>query len=95
MTTEANGSKSQLNWPTVVLIALTGGGNLWATHQAEQTNTVEMERARQEVHRIHESLTDFEKYMRVSFNNQNKMLDNQTQMLQNQANILAELKAAH
>jgi hypothetical protein len=83
-----------LNWPTVVLIALTGGTNFLATNKAEHSNTVEMERARVEVHQIHSSLDDFEKYMRQSFDNQNKILENQTRVMQGQNQILAELKAS-
>jgi len=87
----ANGLK-QLNWPTVALILLTGGGNWLATNRAEHTNTLEMERARNEVHQIHASLDDFEKYMKVSFDNQNKILEGQTHLLQVQNSILSELR---
>jgi len=83
---------STLNWPMVVLILATGGGNLLATRQAEQVNTSEMERARNEVHQIHDSLDDFEKYMKISFDNQNKILEGQTHLLQVQNSILSELR---
>jgi len=82
----------QLSWPMVVLIVATGGGNFLATQRAGQTSTTEMERARAEVHQIHSSLDDFEKYMTLSFENQNKILGNQSRMLESQNAILAELR---
>jgi hypothetical protein len=83
--------KLALNWPTVILILLTGGGNFLATNRAEQTSTTEMERARNEVHQIHQSVDDFEKGMKASFENQNRILANQTRMLETQQSILSEL----
>ena len=89
----SNGEKmvkllANLNWPTVALIALTGGGNWLATNRAEHTNTIEMERARSEVHQIHAAVDGFEKYMRISFENQNKILENQNQMMRHDADVL-------
>jgi hypothetical protein len=43
---------TELNWPTLALILITGGGNLLTTQQAASLNHAEIERAIEEIHKI-------------------------------------------
>ena len=42
----------------VALVVLTGGGNIWQTHVAEETSTTEIHRAIAEVHSLYGAIND-------------------------------------
>lgn len=87
-----NGSK-QLNWPTVILIIVTGGGNFLAGQQGKSQLSYEQQEAMAKIRQIHESLDNFESGMKASLNNQAKILNNQSLMIEDQGEILKQLKA--
>jgi hypothetical protein len=87
-----NGSKlAKLDWPTLVLIALTGGGNFLANQQGKSQLSYEQQEAIAKIREIHTELDKFERGMETSLNNQSQLLNNQTLMLQDQAELLAEM----
>lgn len=49
---------NQLNLPTLVLILLMQGGNLWETKSGNQFNAAELERAIREVHDLYPKLEE-------------------------------------
>jgi hypothetical protein len=53
--------KHALNWPTLVLILVTGGGNFLATERESATRQADIERAISQLREIHDSLDDFQK----------------------------------
>lgn len=55
---ETNSNGKGLNWATVVLVAITGGGNLWATKAGNDFNAQEIERATREIHDLYPRLTE-------------------------------------
>lgn len=76
-----NGLK-QLNWPTVVLILVTGGGNFLAGQQGRYQLSYEQQEAITKVREIHQELDDFESGIKASLNNQTQILKNQTLILE-------------
>lgn len=83
-----------LNWPTILMILLTGGGNLLLTGNGNvkvQANGQEVDRAVRQIRDLHESLDGFEKRQKDTLEGIKTILDNQTQMLGNQKEILEAL----
>ena len=79
----ANGMK-QLNWPTVILILVSGGGNWLATQHGNTTISFEQQESIRNIRELHAELDDFKKW-------QKQAGDNQQQMMQNDANLLGEV----
>lgn len=73
---------NQLNLPTLLLIAVTGGGNLLATKQTGDEGRAE---AIRQIRDLHNALDEFEK-------RQKTVLDNQEQILRNDSTILQILR---
>jgi|SRR5215467_2901548 len=73
-----------LNWPTVALIALTGGGNWLQSLQNRNDLDYTREKVFRQVQDLHDGLSDFEKRQR-------HMLENQNAMMQNDTNVLNEI----
>lgn len=73
-----------MNWPTVALIALTGGGNWFAT--LENRNQIDYSRDRvfRQVQDLHDSLEEFEKRQKQMLEGLETSLKNQTQLLAGQ-----------
>jgi hypothetical protein len=81
-----------LNWPTVALIALTGGGNLLATNQNSQQRQYDYQRASSQINDLHNALDDFEKRQKQQLADLENILQNETKMLQNQSDVISELR---
>jgi hypothetical protein len=69
---------SQINLPTLAMIVLMGGGNLFATKDDGRLTREEGQRVIAQVNDLHNALDDFEK--------------RQKQILENQADILRRLQ---
>ena len=53
-----NSNGKAVNWATVVLVAITGGGNWLATKSSSDLNTKEIERATEEIHALYPKLNE-------------------------------------
>src|ERR1700757_2741703 len=92
----ANGiDLKNLNWPTVILILVTGGGNLWATHENSTQRQYQVDQALQQIRDLHNALDDFETRQKKLLEGIDTGLKNQTQMLKNQNEILEEFHKAN
>jgi hypothetical protein len=88
-----------LNWPTVILILVTGGGNWFATQNNGAQLQYQREQVFRQVHELHDSLKDFEDRQRQtlvgieqSLKNQTLMIDGQNKVMASQSTILEHLK---
>ena len=84
-----------LNWPTVILILVTGGGNLWATHENSTQRQYQVDQALQQIRDLHNALDDFETRQKKMLEAIDTGLKNQAQMLKNQSEILEEFHKAN
>src|SRR5215510_13154083 len=75
-------SLGSVNIPTIILIILTGGGNLISSLQNRGEIDLSRERVFRQVDELHSSLTEFEK-------RQDKVLEGIERSLKNQEQILA------
>ena len=82
----------QLNLPTLSLIVLMGGGNLWATKSVSEEQRLDIFRAVRQIHELHDALEQFEGRQKQSLEGNAVLLRNQIQMLDNQTRMLQELK---
>jgi len=87
----ANGMK-KLDWPTLVLIAVTGGGNFLANQQGKTQLSYEQQEAIAKVREIHTDLDKFETGMRTSLDNQNKLMASDTALLNETHQIVKRLE---
>lgn len=92
-----NGSKAlaNLNWPTVALILISGGGNLLLTQEKTSNNHAEIDRAIRQIREMHDNLGEFEKTQQQELDgisqalkNQNKIMDKQTDTLEYLHNVV-------
>jgi hypothetical protein len=81
-----------MNWPTVALIALTGGGNLLSSWQNRSQIDTGREQVIRQVSDLHNSLDDFERRQKQMLDGIHDSLNNQSAMLNNQRDILTQLK---
>lgn len=93
-----NGSGSKidlknLNWPTVILVLLTGGGNFLATSQNGEALRQQQYRAYSNVDDLHKAIDDFERRQLSALENQNKIMRTQGQVLENDSMLLKEIHA--
>ena len=77
-------SKKPLDWPTLVLILVTGGGNFLAGQQGKNALSYEQQEAIAKIRDLHAELE-------TSQNRQLKVLENQQRILENDAVLLKEL----
>ena len=92
---EGNGSTINLktiNWPTLILVLLTGGGNLIATNQNSKQRESDAYRAFSQVKDLHEALDEFEKRQKQTLERIDQSLSNQVEMLKNQHEILTQIQ---
>jgi ABC-type phosphate transport system auxiliary subunit len=66
---------NQLNLPTLAMILLMGGGNLFQGAQSSQENHREIDRAIQEVHQLYEKLDETERRQLKALANQQEILE--------------------
>jgi hypothetical protein len=81
-----------LNWPTVVLIIASGGGNWLATQHSGAALGAEQQQAIRQIRELHGAVDDFEGRQKQELDRMNELLRNQDTMLQNQQAILSQLK---
>jgi hypothetical protein len=83
---KSNGSVAKilenLNWPTVVLIAITGGTNFLATKDNGGQIQYQREVVVRQVADLHNALDDFEKRQKLILDNQNKLMEKLDQISQ-------------
>lgn len=93
---DSNGSSlaalKNLNWPTVMLIIASGGGNLLFSQHTKQTLTYEQEEALSKIRDLHKAMDNFEDGMKASLNNQAQILNGQTQILDDHKDLLKALE---
>ena len=87
---EANNSRGQqfkdLNWPTVILLLLSGGANFLVTDHGNRELSYEQQEALGKIRELHAAIDDFEQ-------RQKHTLENQTAMMRNDAELLKETHA--
>ena len=91
-----------LNWPTVILILVTGGGNFLATQNNSSQRQYQVDRAIEQVRELHQALDETDRRQRdyltkvenLLSNDKQEIgqlgtaLSNQTQMLENQNKVM-------
>jgi hypothetical protein len=81
-----NGLKQALNWPTVVLILLSGSANLFVTDKSQRELSYEQHEALGKIRELHANLDDFE-------TRQKHMIDNQNTMMRSDSEVIKEIHA--
>jgi hypothetical protein len=84
-----------LNWPTLILILVTGGGNFFATAQNSKQVSEDTYRALGQIRDLHDALDEFETRQKKILEGIGQSLNNQTTILANQNKVLEELKQDH
>lgn len=79
---------ANMNWPTVALICLTGGGNWLATQGGNQQNQYGIERARQQVDEMYKKIDEFEDRQKENSKNVIQSLSNQSKLLESSNNLM-------
>jgi len=92
MNVPAEKQTNGLNWPTVVLIIASGGGNWLATQHSGAELGAEQQQAIRQIRELHGTVDDFEGRQKQELDRMNELLRNQATMLQNQQAMLTELK---
>jgi hypothetical protein len=90
-----NAKKMPLDWPTLVLILVTGGGNFLANQQGRNQLSYEQQEAIAKIREIHGDLEHFETGMKTSLTNQNKMMETDAALLNEIHRIAKNLEAMH
>jgi hypothetical protein len=83
--------KLALNWPTVVLILVTGGGNFLATEREGAARHSDLERAFRQIGDLHDALDDSEKRQKQGLDGINEALKAHNEELKNQWKMLTDL----
>jgi hypothetical protein len=84
-----------MNWPTVLLILVTGGGN-WFANQANTSQVrADQLHAYNQIQDLHNNLDDFEKRQKTMLSNLETSLDNQRKMIETQNATLSEIRSFH
>jgi len=92
----------QMNWPTVILIIVTGGGNFLATQNNSSQRQYQVDRAIDQIREMHQALDETDRRQRdylakvesLLSNDKQEIgqlgtaLSNQTQMLENQNKVM-------
>jgi hypothetical protein len=89
-----SGKLKNLDWPTLVLILVTGGGNFIANQNSKSQLSYEQQEALGKIRELHQSMDDFEARQKQTLDGIGQALKNQAQMLDNQKQMLEELHAA-
>jgi ABC-type transporter Mla subunit MlaD len=79
---------NQLNLPTLGLIMLMGGGNLFQGIQSSDSNHQEIERAIREVHQLYEKIDDTEERQQQGLTNLRTLIESNVKQVQNQNELL-------
>jgi hypothetical protein len=79
-----NGLKQALNWPTVVLILLSGSANLFVTDRGTRELSYEQQEALGKIRELYANLDDFEA-------RQKHVLDNQNTMMRSDSEVIKEI----
>lgn len=85
-------AKKPLDWPTLILILVTGGGNFLAGQQGKQQLSYEQQEAIAKVREIHADLDKFEAGMKQSLENQNKLMASDSALLRETHEIVTKLE---
>jgi hypothetical protein len=83
---------NQLNLPTLALVLLTGGGNWFKTQNTGDEQRIEIHRAIQQVHELHDALQETEKRQRTALNNQLQILEHDAVLLREVHDIASKLE---
>jgi hypothetical protein len=86
------GNGRKLDWPTLALIAITGGGNFLANQQGKNQLSYEQQEALVKIRDLHQGLEEFEVRQKQELEQLGQALKNQQQMLANQQQILEEIR---
>jgi hypothetical protein len=88
--------KLALNWPTVVLILATSGGNFFAIERERTARHADLERAFRQIGELHDAMDDSEKHQKqgldglnVALKAHNEELDGIRDTLKNRLTMLA------
>ena len=81
-----------LNWPTVALIILTGGTNLFATHENGSQLQYQRDTVFRQVSDLHRALDEFEKRQKLVLENQNAMMHNDSRILGETHDIVLKIQ---
>ena len=81
-----------LNWPTLTLLLLTGGGNLLLTQNKSTQLSYEQQEAIAKIREIHQNLDDFEHGIQSSLANQNHMMAQEAAILSDTHKIVKRLE---
>jgi hypothetical protein len=74
-------SLKDLNWPTVVLIAISGGTNFFATQQNSAERQYQEDVAIRKVSELHDALEETDKRQRTALDNQRQLLEHDSKLL--------------
>jgi hypothetical protein len=85
---EKHKEKTALNWPTLILILITGGSNFFATVRGNLYNRSELDRARQQIREVHDYLAQSTERQKKLLEDVDSSLSKQIEMLQNQERML-------
>jgi|SRR5215469_10350464 len=85
-------SGGKLDWPTLVLILVTGGGNLVLSERNKGSLSYEQQEALTKIRELHKTMDDFEDSMRANLNNQAQILNGQTQILDDHKELLQTIQ---
>jgi TolA-binding protein len=77
-----------LNWPTVILIMLSGGTNFFATQKNSTDREYQVQQALSQIRDLHNALDDFEKRQKQGLEQQTQILERDTTLLKNVNQIL-------
>ena len=66
----------QLNWPTVILILLTGGGNFLATQNNSNQRQYQIDRSLDQIRELHQALDQTETRQRQALNHLETLITN-------------------
>lgn len=86
-----NGRKP-LDWPTMVLILITGGGNFLANQQSKSQLSYEQQEALVRIRELHAGMEDFETRQKLELEQLKQIINGQQRILETDQQILNGLK---
>lgn len=95
MSDNQNNKPTAINWATVVLVVVTGGGNWLQTKTSNDFNAQEIQRATNEIHDLYPKLMEALRNQQTMLASDSKELQNQGLILENQRRILELLQKNH
>lgn len=79
---------NQINIPTLLVILLTGGGNLFQGAQISTAVHQERDRTFKEVHELHSKIDEFEQRQIKALENQEQLIKSNMEQIRNQTELL-------